>query len=227
MKKPTLLILGVVLVVVGLVGALVVGSITGGSANCPGGGTCLGARVPEPNGSVVPEDRGPLAPESPLGFGNQADGMDAMFIVEMIPHHEDAIAMAELALTRAEHPEIKQRAEDVIRTQSAEIEQMREWYVDWYGESVPEGGSGSFGMMGGGMMGGAFGDLESLKDAEQFDKTFIEQMVPHHQMGIMMARMAGNATSRPEIEGLTDSIIASQGDEVALMQDWYQEWYGR
>lgn len=227
MKRPTLLILGVVLVVVGLIGMLVAGAFTGRGSSCLSGGSCFGTRAPERRDSVVPEDRGPRAPESPFGFGAPADGMDAMFVVQMIPHHEDAIAMAELALTRAEHPEIKQLAEDVIRTQSAEIDQMREWYLDWYGESVPEGGSGSFGMMGGGMMGGAFGDLESLKDAEQFDKAFIEQMVPHHEMGIMMARMAGNATSRPEIEQLTDSIITSQSDEVARMQDWYQEWYGR
>jgi uncharacterized protein (DUF305 family) len=151
--------------------------------------------------------------------------MDAMFIEQMIPHHDDAIAMAELALARAEHPEIRQLAEDVKRTQSAEIVQMREWYREWFDADVPDFG-GSFGMMGGGMMGGPV-DMEDLAAAVQFDKAFIEAMVPHHQMGIMMSQMAGSATSRTELRDLTESIIEGQSAEIAKMQDWYDEWYGR
>lgn len=54
-------------------------------------------------------------------------GMDAMFIEQMIPHHQDAVAMAQLALPRAGHPEIERLAEDVIKAQTIEIDQMREW----------------------------------------------------------------------------------------------------
>jgi uncharacterized protein (DUF305 family) len=46
------------------------------------------------------------------------------FITMMIPHHEDAIAMANMALTRAEHPEIKQLAKNIKTSQSQEIEQI-------------------------------------------------------------------------------------------------------
>lgn len=163
----------------------------------------------------------PGASRGPLMRGN----MDAMFIEEMIPHHEDAIEMAELALRRAEHPEIKQLARDVIETQSAEIDQMRDWYTEWFDADVPDFG-GSPGMMGGGMMGGDV-DLEDLEAAEEFDKAFIEAMVPHHQMGIMMSQMAGSATGRSELRGLTDAIIEGQSAEIRKMQDWYEEWYGR
>jgi len=90
---------------------------------------------------------------------------------------------------------------------------------------VPDFG-GSFGMMGGGMMGGPV-DMEDLAAAEQFDKAFIEAMVPHHQMGIMMSQMAGGATSRPELRDLTESIIEAQSEEIDKMQEWYDEWYGR
>lgn len=160
----------------------------------------------------------PRGPSGPLVRGN----MDAMFIEQMIPHHEDAIAMAELALTRAEHPEIKQLAEDVIDTQSAEIDQMREWYREWYDADVPVFG-GSSGMMGG-MMSGEV-DLEDLEAAERFDRGFIEAMVPHHQMGIRMSQMVGSTTSRPELRELAESIIESQSAEVDRMQEWYDEWY--
>lgn len=148
--------------------------------------------------------------------------MDAMFIEQMIPHHEDAIAMAELALIKAEHPEIMRLAEDVIETQGAEIDQMREWYREWYDADMPTFG-GSSGMMGG-MMGGEV-DLEDLRAAEPFDKAFIEAMVPHHVMGIRMSQMAGSTTSRTELRDLAESIIEGQGAEVDKMREWYDEWY--
>ena len=63
---------------------------------------------------------------------------DRMFIEEMIPHHQDAIDMGNLALVKAEHPEIRQLAENIIRDQSQEISRMREWYRAWYGIDVPK-----------------------------------------------------------------------------------------
>jgi uncharacterized protein (DUF305 family) len=160
---------------------------------------------------------------------------DRMFIRQMIPHHQDAIDMANLALERAEHPEIRQLAENIIRDQSKEISWMREWYKAWYGTDVPvyqgsmmggvmnRGGSGS-GMMRGGT-GGSMTDLGQLRNATQFDKEFIEQMVPHHQMAIMMAKMTLNSDHQ-EMRELGSSIIRSQSAEVDQMQAWYVTWYG-
>jgi len=160
---------------------------------------------------------------------------DRMFIEQMIPHHQDAIDMANLALKRAEHPEIRQLAENIIRDQSKEISLMRDWYKAWYGTDVPvyqgtmmgggmnQGGSGAGMMMGG--MGGSMTDLEQLRNATQFDKEFIEQMVPHHQMAIMMSRMTLNSDHQ-EMRELGSSIIRSQSSEVEQMQAWYVTWYG-
>ena len=89
------------------------------------------------------------------GNGNDSRGMmgdiSRHFIEQMIPHHDDAIMMAEIALTKAEHPEIKQLAEDIKRTQSEENAMMREWYKTWYGTNVPDTASTGRGL-GGGMM---------------------------------------------------------------------------
>ena len=60
---------------------------------------------------------------------------DARFIVMKIPHHQGAIAMAELALSRARRPEIKALAQRIIDSQSREITQMRQWYRQWFGTS--------------------------------------------------------------------------------------------
>lgn len=164
-------------------------------------------------------------PPVDLPVGIVPSGMDAMFIEQMIPHHDDAIEMAELALTRAEHPEIRRLAADIKRTQTAENAQMRSWYREWFGVAVPNVGGSS--QMMGGMMGSGPMDIADLEVAEPFDKAFIEAMIPHHQTAIMMSRMAGSASSRSEMRELTTSIIETQSTEIESMQAWYEEWYGR
>ena len=59
-----------------------------------------------------------------LGLGMMSD-IDRHFIEQMIPHHEDAVLMAELALTKADHGELKKLAENIKRDQSREIVEMR------------------------------------------------------------------------------------------------------
>ena len=155
-----------------------------------------------------------------------AQALDQHFIEQMIPHHEGAIAMATLALKKAVHPEIKTLAEAILVAQTAENEDMRTWYKEWFGENVPEGRFGfSGGMMSGGMMSGSRDDISVLENAADFDKEFIEQMIPHHQMAIMMARMLEAGTQRPEMQELAKNIQESQADEIEQMQEWYQAWY--
>ena len=148
--------------------------------------------------------------------------MDGMFIEQMIPHHDDAIAMAELALERSERPEIRQLAADIRSSQTAENAQMREWYSEWYG-GEPATSAGRMGM---GMMGAAT-DMSALESAPDFDKEFIEQMIPHHEMAVMMTGMVVNDGGRQELRELAASMRSAQSREIELMQGWYSEWYGR
>jgi len=217
--------------------------------------------------------------------------VDQHFIEMMIPHHQDAIVMADLAATRAKRPEVKKLAEAIKKDQTREIQEMRTWYKQWYGKEVPvtsmanmnmmknPQGKGTpmmnmdknmknMGMMGNSAMQGSpmmsmgknmmnmgqdmmkpdsmmgrgqemmnmgqnmmsMGhnmmtmDIEALKTASDFDKEFVRQMVPHHQMAVMMSQMASNRASRPEIRTLTQSIIKSQNAEIAQMQGWQQAW---
>ena len=156
-------------------------------------------------------------------------GIDKRFIEQMIPHHESAIAMAKLALLKSKRPEIKTLASAIIEGQSREIGDMNGWYKSWYGKGIPQGvATSQGGMMSGGGMGGAMGgqdDVNTLKNAPDFDKAFIEQMIPHHELAIMMAQMLQSGTSRVEMEQLAKNIIESQSKEVGQMQSWYKVWY--
>lgn len=57
---------------------------------------------------------------------------DLAFLDEMVPHHQSAVGMAQLARERAEHPELMTLADTIIATQEAEIAQMTTWRTQWY-----------------------------------------------------------------------------------------------
>ncbi len=153
--------------------------------------------------------------------------IDRHFIEMMIPHHEGAIAMARLALETSKRPEILSLADGIIEAQTREIEQMQEWYTQWFGTNVKDFTAMNE-MMGHGGMGmhmmGMEGDLNELKTALNFDIAFINQMIPHHEMAIMMAQMLQAGTQRPEMRELADQIITSQSREIEMMKSWRNAW---
>lgn len=163
-------------------------------------------------------DRGGMGPNG----GPSSDDFDQHFIEQMIPHHEDAIRMADLAPREAEHGQIKRLAAEIKTAQTKENKQMRSWYRSWYGTDVPEGSQ----MQHRGGLHGA-SDLKKLENAEQFDREFIRQMIPHHRMAIMMSRMAPRRAEHEQTRKLAQNIIASQTKEIKEMRRWYRQWYGR
>src|ERR687895_564723 len=60
---------------------------------------------------------------------------DEAFIDAMVPHHQGAIEMAEVALKNAEHEEIKQLSRNIISSQQAEIEELKAIKEEEFGTS--------------------------------------------------------------------------------------------
>ncbi len=167
----------------------------------------------------------PVSGEHMMPDGSMmGQNIDQHFIAQMIPHHEGAIAMAKIALERSKRPEMITLANDIIKAQEKEIADMRGWYQSWYGTAVPATTGGGMGMH----MGGMTGDPEALKSvaAAEFDREFITEMIPHHEMAVMMAQMLAAGTHRPEMKQLASNIITSQSSEIQLMRGWLVSWYG-
>nr|WP_315870975.1 DUF305 domain-containing protein [Trichocoleus desertorum] len=76
------------------------------------------------------DQRKGMAMEMDLGAADS--DFDLRFINAMIPHHEGAVTMAQDALTKSKRPEIQKLAQDIIKSQEAEIQQMQQWRQAWY-----------------------------------------------------------------------------------------------
>jgi uncharacterized protein (DUF305 family) len=146
---------------------------------------------------------------------------DERFIDAMGPHHQEAVDMARVALANAEHPEIRQLAENIISSQEAEIEELRSIKEEQFGDpEIPTEMSPEEMQMMGAME--YPGDLEK---EEPFDQPFIDVMIPHHESAIEMAEIANEETSNPRIKDLTRRVTEAQEAEVEQMVGWREEWY--
>jgi uncharacterized protein (DUF305 family) len=74
--------------------------------------------------------------------------------------------------------------------------------------------------------GGSEGEASTPSGAD-FDRAFIDAMVPHHESAIEMAQAAKDAgLSQPELVQVADDILATQQEEIDQMKAWREEWFG-
>lgn len=182
-------------------------------------GLGIGYYLGQSQASYLQKDMHMMSDGAMMKDGMMRGAADQRFIVEMIPHHQGAIDMAKVALEKSKRPEMLKLANDIITAQTKEIEEMTAWYESWYGTKPP---ASTMGMH----MAGMTGDLSALsaKSGDDFDKEFLTQMIPHHEMAIMMARMI-HGSEKAEMRQLAENISSSQALEIQMMRDWLSTWF--
>lgn len=143
---------------------------------------------------------------------------DRGFLSRLIAHHGGAIDMARVALDRAEHPELRQLAQNIIDAQQAEQIKMRAWLDQWYPNHADD--------MGGMDMSAMNEELATLRQAQPFDRAFIDAMVPDHEAAIREAQTALDRAERAEVRELAQNVVTSQQGEIDQMRAWRAAWYG-
>ncbi|MEV7521433.1 DUF305 domain-containing protein [Streptomyces sp. NPDC091371] len=165
------------------------------------------------HGSQTPTASAPAAQ-------GQHNSTDVAFAKGMIPHHRQAVEMADLAPSRAESAEVKQLAEQIKKAQDPEIKTLSGWLTSW-GEQVPAEGPAehsAHGADGGGMM--TAEEMANLKKAsgKAFDTAFMQLMIKHHEGAVSMARAEQSGGAFPDAKTMADAIITSQTAEINKMK---------
>lgn len=62
------------------------------------------------------------------------------------------------------------------------------------------------------------------KSGDELDKTFLSEMIVHHQGAVDMAKMVLDS-KHPELAKLAQDIISAQEKEISLMKQWQEEWF--
>jgi uncharacterized protein (DUF305 family) len=151
------------------------------------------------------------------GHSSEASGDlssdDVMFLQMMIPHHQQAIDMSDLALTKSTDSELLALAKDIRDEQAAEIVKMKAW-LDKAGADLDPGHSMGHGM--GGMLSDS--ELAALKAAtgKNFDLLWLKGMTGHHVGAIDMATMIEDADN-DEIKSFGQAIVTSQSAQNKQM----------
>lgn len=160
-------------------------------------------------------------------------GVDLAFAREMIPHHRDAVDMTQIAEKKTDRAEVRKLAQDIITTQTQEIGQLQAIDQRLVADGVTpaslsgsEGHSTATGTADSAHDPSAPVDLDALRNADPFDQAFIDEMIPHHQAAIVMAREVLARGTDPEVARIASAVITAQSKEIQQMNTWRRAWYG-
>lgn len=164
------------------------------------------------------------APTISVDAAPSASSADIAFAQSMIPHHAQAVAMADLALLPQADAstQVQQLAEQIKAAQGPEIAQMSQWLQEWGAPSAMPGGDHSGHDMGGvtssGMMSAKQMKQLAAASGEEFDTLWLEMMIEHHTGAIEMAGQVRAGSTSPQVQGLADEIITAQEQEISEME---------
>ena len=153
------------------------------------------------------------------GYGTLTPAQaETRFMQDMIDHHLMAVDMGKLCPTRVSHQELRALCANVVTTQGAEIAQVQGWLKSWYGVAKSPTLSTRDADM-----------LRALasKVGSAFEIAWMEEMIPHHHMAIMMAQHLLPLATHSELKAFAQGVVTNQTAEVTLMGGWLASWYGR
>ena len=179
-----------------------------------------------------------VAPVQADGPATRAERAEVRFLEGMIDHHQMALDMAADCLAKASSEPVVMLCQGVIDAQSAEIETMRGWLLNWYGITyapvsmvgleIPMSGHSHTGTHGGGamsdppMMMGMMAGLNALAGTE-YEIAWLEAMIDHHDDALHMSERILNVTERAELRDLAEGIIEAQSAEIEIMEAMIDE----
>ncbi|MDP9794743.1 uncharacterized protein (DUF305 family) [Catenuloplanes nepalensis] len=176
--------------------------------------TACGTAPAAPSAS---SDTPPAAANAAPNTGGRNDH-DVMFLQMMVNHHEQGVAMAEIATEKATSDELKTLASAVVATQKDELTTMKGWLTAW-GEADRATTDVNLHADHGGLPATTPEEIESLRNtpAADFDGTFLALFTGHQHNAVEMAKTESTEGSNPDAKALAKSIDDSRTAQIQLM----------
>lgn len=139
---------------------------------------------------------------------------DHDFAHMMIMHHQAAIDMSEVEISKGTDASVKSMAKNIITAQKAEIDQLQAFINNY---KVPEVKMSDMDMhheLGDGMK-TMMDKMNNMKMTGNTDKDFIMMMIPHHECAVTMAEDELTHGKQMELKKIAQNIITDQKKEIA------------
>ena len=157
---------------------------------------------------------GPNSSTSSTSAASSSRAGDVMFAQMMVPHHRQALEMADVALASdAASGQVRTLAEQIKAAQDPEIQTMQGWLKEWGAPTTATMDHGSGGMM-------SEQDMAALKAAKgpEFNRMWLHMMIEHHQGAVTQAQDVLSTTADTRVRQLAQSIVDGQQKEIATMK---------
>ena len=150
-----------------------------------------------------------------IGFNDS----DVMFSQMMIPHHEQAIEMSDIALdpTVGASDVVKELATRIKGAQDPEIATMKAFLTSWKMSLTPDSSMDHSDMMSGMLSADEITKLSTLRGAE-FDRAWMTGMIAHHEGAIEMAKDVLEDGTNSAVRTLATAITTAQDSEILEMK---------
>ncbi len=137
---------------------------------------------------------------------------DVMFAQMMIPHHQQAVEMSDLAISISTNEDVLALARQIKAAQDPEITQMKGWLTAAGASLTMDHDMGMDGML-------SDEEIAALSKAtgSEFDRLFLSGMIAHHEGALSMVSMIEDSQN-DEARKLAADIKSSQSAEIELMK---------
>ncbi len=159
----------------------------------------------------TPEYKASMYDKTTMDLGRADRTLDLRYINAMIAHHRGAMLLAEQVSAQTQRREMKELAEMILKDEPGAIDELYQWKSDWYK------------------------DTRRVKDPavpnlgiydEKFDLRFLNALIAHHEVGLLMTAEVQSKSSRNEILNNADKVDTFLTTTLKVLQGWRTQWYG-
>ena len=159
---------------------------------------------------ITPDYKVSMYEKNTMSLGQADRTFDLRYINAMISHHRGAMLLAEQLAKNSNRPEMKTLAQNILTDEPKAITELYSWKKDWYG------------------------DTKSVRDpivenlgpaGETFDLRFLNAIIAHHKVGIVMTKETRLKSSRAQVLDNANAVEAFLSNGLQTLKGLRSTWY--